>query len=335
VGDLKNEERSSASSSRSAPSWEDPFGRVRRVLVTGASGLVGRATLPVLLDRGFEVHAVSSSGSAGAGSSVVWHRADLLDKDSTTGVIREVEPTHLLHLAWYTRPGGVYTSSENVRWVDASLHLLREFARCNGRRATVAGTCAEYDWSARIYSEDSSALAPSTLYGACKYSVWLIASRMRELDEVGIGWGRLFSVYGPGEHPDRLVPYVARALLAGQDARCTHGSQIRDLLYSGDAADAFVALLESDFHGPVNIASGRGIPVRTLVSEIGAAVGRPDLIRFGEVDLGEGEPSALVADTRRLTNDVGWSPAVDIPTGVQQTVAWWREHLEGLQGESL
>lgn len=304
---------------------------MKRVLVTGASGLVGRATLPLLLDRGFEVHAVSSSGSAGMDPSVVWHQADLLEKDATARVIREVEPTHLLHLAWYTHPGAVYTSFENVRWVDASLHLLREFARCNGRRATVAGTCAEYDWSARVYSEDSSALAPRTLYGACKYSVWLLASRMSELDAVGIGWGRLFSVYGPGEHPDRLVPSVARALLAGQEARCTPGTQIRDYLYSGDAAGAFVALLESDVHGPVNIASGRGIPVRALVSEIGAAIGRPDLIRFGEVALGAGEPSALVADTRRLTKDVGWSPAVDLATGVRRTVAWWREHLESVQ----
>ncbi len=297
------------------------------MLVTGASGLVGRATLPVLLERGFEVHAVSSSNSVGGESSVEWHRADLLDEEATASVVSDVEPTDLLHLAWYTSPSTIYTSTENLRWVDASLHLLREFARGKGRRAAIAGTCAEYDWSAATCSEASTPLAPSTLYGACKHSLWLIASTMSELRGLGIGWGRLFSVYGPGEHPDRLVPSVAQALLTGSDARCTHGAQVRDFLYSGDAAGAFVALLESDVHGPVNIASGRGIPVRTLVSEIGAAVGRPDLIRFGEVPLREGEPSSLVADTGRLNHDVGWSPAVDLPTGIRQTVDWWRSRL--------
>ena len=308
---------------------------MKRVLVTGASGLVGRATLPALLAAGFEVHAVSSSGARDVEPPVAWHRADLLDQNAATSVVHEVAPTHLLHLAWHTSPSDIYVSAENLRWVTASLHLLREFARVGGRRAAIAGTCAEYEWTAEQYSEGSSPLNPSTLYGACKYSLWLIASRMRELDQVGIGWGRLFSVYGPGEHPDRLVPFVARALLANEDAGCTSGAQIRDFLYSGDAAEAFVALLQSDVNGPVNIASGQGISVRTLVSEVGVTLGRPDLIRFGEVDLREGEPAALVADTRRLNDEVGWSPSVEIATGIEQTVAWWRERVQPLDRSKI
>jgi nucleoside-diphosphate-sugar epimerase len=301
------------------------------VLVTGASGLVGRAAVPALVRRGYEVHAVTTSREPAEEAGVVWHRADLLDPRQTTGVVRAARPTHLLHLAWHTQPADIYVSPMNVRWVDAGIHLLQEFARHGGRRAAIAGSCAEYDWSVPLSSEDTTPKEPATLYGASKYALWLMASRMPDLRDLDIAWGRLFSVFGPGEHHGRLVPFVARALLAGEPAACTLGTQVRDFLYSGDAATAFVALLESDVNGPVNVASGTGIPVRDLIAEVGAVTGRPDLIRFGEVAMRPNEPPELVADTHRLNDEVGWTPEVGIPEGVARTVQWWADQLSAAE----
>jgi nucleoside-diphosphate-sugar epimerase len=302
-----------------------------RVLVTGASGLVGRAAVPALADRGFEVHAVTTSRQPVGDDRLVWHRADLLDPRQTTEIVRAARPTHLLHLAWHTQPADIYVSPMNVRWVDAGIHLLQEFARHGGRRAAIAGSCAEYDWSVPLSSEETTPKEPATLYGASKYALWLLASRMTELQDVDLAWGRLFSVFGPGEHAGRLVPFVARALLTDQPASCTLGTQIRDFLYSGDAAAAFVALLESDVNGPVTIASGTGIPVRDLISEVGVVTGRPDLIRFGEVAMRANEPAELVADTRRLNDEVGWSPAVGLHEGIAHTVRWWSDQLSAAE----
>ena len=93
---------------------------------------------------------------------------------------------------------------------------------------------------------------------------------------ISFAWGRIFFLHGPGEHPDRLVPSVTRALLAGEPARCTDGRQVRDFLHSSsDAAHAFAALLALRVEGPVNIASGRGCRSRELVGWIGDALGRP------------------------------------------------------------
>ena len=58
-------------------------------------------------------------------------------------------PTHLLHLAWYAEPGLFWRSPENLRWVEASLRLLRAFAEHGGQRAVMAGSCAEYAWQPR------------------------------------------------------------------------------------------------------------------------------------------------------------------------------------------
>src|SRR3954452_23524389 len=131
-----------------------------RVLVTGATGFIGHHLPELLSSRGFEVATVSRAGGV-----------DLLEPGAPERVVAEVQPTHLLHLAWYAEPGKYWTSPENVRWVEASLALLRAFAAGGGRRAVLAGTCAEYDWAHGFCSEGVTPLAPWTLYGPSKHAL--------------------------------------------------------------------------------------------------------------------------------------------------------------------
>jgi nucleoside-diphosphate-sugar epimerase len=297
---------------------------VSRVLVTGASGFIGRHTLPRLLESGFEVHAVSRDSRSG--DDVGWHRCDLLDPAAGEALVRELEPTHLLHLAWYAEPGLYWTAAENVRWLEASLRLLRTFS-ATGRRAVTAGTCAEYDWSFGVCSERETPLRPATLYGECKRSLSSVGERLAAQAGLSLASARVFFVYGPGEHPERVVASVVASLLRGEDALCTTGTQVRDYLHVADVASAFVELLRSDVTGPVNVGSGEPLPVRRLLSTIGEAVGAPDLIRFGERPERPGEPPLIVADTRRLVDEVGWSAHHTLRSGIADTVAWWRERL--------
>jgi nucleoside-diphosphate-sugar epimerase len=140
-------------------------------------------------------------------------------------------------------------------------------------------------------------------------------------------WGRVFHNYGPHEYPVRLIPSVIRSLLKGEPARCTHGSQIRDFLYVQDVADAFVALLESNVAGPVNIASGEPVTIKFVIDEISRQIGRPDLIEFGAVNPPVHEPQVLFGDIQRLSNEVGWKPGYSLECGIQHTVNWWRRNL--------
>lgn len=297
---------------------------MNRALVTGASGFIGRHTLGPLLEAGFEVHAVSRDPPAHDG--VRWHRRDLLDPTAGETLVRDLEPTHLLHLAWYAEPGLYWTAAENVDWLAASLRLLRAFA-ATGRRAVTAGTCAEYDWSSGVCSERGTPLAPATLYGECKRSLSAVGERLAAKTGLSLAAGRVFFVYGPGEHPRRVVASVATSLLRGEEAPCTSGSQARDYLHVADVASAFVALLRSDATGPVNIGSGEPLAVRRLLLRVGEAVGAPELIRFGELPDRPDEPPLIVADARRLVDEVGWKPHHTLRSGIADTVAWWRERL--------
>ena len=286
-----------------------------RILLTGATGFIGRHVLPRLQG---DVHAVTTHASP-AGDGVTWHRADLL---SSAAIVTEVRPEVLVHLAWYVEPGRYWTAPENIRWVEASLALLRAFAAAGGRRAVLAGTSAEYDWQAlggRCH-EQRTPLRPATLYGAAKHALHTAAAPYAEQAGFELAWGRIFFVYGPGEPEGRLVPSVGRALLAGEPVPTTSGDQVRDFMYVEDAAAAFAALADGNTTGAVNIASGDPVRVRDVVETIARQVGRQDLLRPGALPDREGDPPRLVADVTRLRQEVGIAPRTALDEGLARTL---------------
>jgi len=300
---------------------------MKRVLLTGATGLIGRHCLPTLLAQGYEVHTVSTRAASTHPPGAHAHQADLLDPAQVAALLASLQPSHLLHLAWYTQPRAYWTSLENIRWVQASLGLLQAFVAHGGQRVVMAGSCAEYDWSYGYCTEHITPLRPATLYGKAKHTLQLLEDAFADQVQISAAWGRLFFLYGPYEHPERLVAAVTRALLQGQPARCSHGNQIRDFLYVQDAADAFVALLASDVQGPVNIASGAPITLKQIIYSIADMLAQRSLVQLGALPNPANEPPLLVANTDRLANEVGWHPAYDLERGLEQTVLWWKGTL--------
>ena len=293
------------------------------VLVTGASGFIGRQCLPILVAKGYDVHALSRRQLATPPRGVSWHDLDLLRQGAPTEIIEQVQPDFLLHLAWYAAPGKFWEARENIDWVRASLELLSAFAANKGRRLVAAGSCAEYEINAGECLEQKTPLLPATLYGTCKCAFGRILDCFSRRTELSSAWGRLFFLYGPYEHPSRLISYVVQSLLRGDPALCSDGKQVLDFMHVEDAASAFVALLENKIQGPVNIASGRPVEVRDLLQEIGIQLGRAELIRLGERGAGS-EVSWIWANVDRLTREVGWTPHYDRASGIQQTIEWWR-----------
>lgn len=295
---------------------------MKRVLVTGAKGFIGRHAVPLLLARDYEVHAVSSRFSSQAADGISWHQADLTNADSAAALITRVRPTHLLHFAWNVVHGVFWTSFDNIRWVQASLHLLQAFEKNGGERAVVSGTCAEYEWSGGYCSENRTPYLPATLYGAAKLSLHVLLDAFSRQAGISTAWGHIFLLYGPDEPPKRLVASVITSLLRKESIRCSHGEQIRDFLYVKDVADAFVALLDSNVTGPVNIVSGTPTSLREVVDRIAERLGGRELVQYGA--LISDEPLVLLGDSRRLNIEVCWIPKYSLEDGIQETIEWWR-----------
>jgi nucleoside-diphosphate-sugar epimerase len=298
---------------------------VTRVLVTGASGFIGRHVLTPLVQRGYEVHATRSTGRVpdAAPVGVTWHAVDLLDHSAATDLIARVRPTDLLHLAWYAAPGLFWTADVNDDWVRATSTLIDAVIAHGGKRIVGAGSCAEYDWSSGTCDELSTPLQPGTRYGAAKVAACrYLLDRGPRLTR-GCAWGRVFFMYGPDEHPSRLVASIIRRVLAGEPAPCTEGSQRRDFLDVRDVAAGFVQLLDSSLTGAVNVSAGVAISVRELAERTAAIAGRPDLLRVGALQSRPDEPGLILGLPGRLHHS-GWRPVVSLDRGLQESVSFWR-----------
>jgi len=300
---------------------------MKKVLITGGTGFIGRHCIPLLVARDYEVHALSSRTSGVEERNVHWHRADLFEKGQVFDVLARVKPTHLIHTAWCVTPGSYQNSPANIEWVKASLDLVQAFARQGGRRLVITGSCAEYDWRFGYCSESLTPIVPRDLYGTAKHSLQLMVSAYSANVGLSAAWARIFFLYGPHEHPKRIVPSVVRSLLSGSPARCSEGDQNRDYLYVGDVADALVTLLDSKIQGPLNIGSGSPVSIKEIAYTIGHKLKRSDLIELGALPLSPDDPPLVVANTSRLKEALGWEPTYGLNRGIDLTIEWWRDNM--------
>lgn len=300
---------------------------MKSVVLTGASGYIGQFAIRHLLDKNYIVHAVTSKPfNFETIKNLCWYQANLLNAGETNNLIETIRPTHLLHFAWYIEHGKYWNAVDNLDWLQVGLRLARCFAENGGKRMIVSGTCAEYDWTKPSpFTEYVTPFNPQTLYGAAKSSLSLILERFAEVADFSFASGKIFSPFGGNEEELRLIPSVTRALIKNEPAKISHGNQIRDFMFVEDIAEAFVALLESDVRGAVNVASGEGVKIKDIAAEVADIIGKPELLRIGAISAQANEPSAIVADVTRLREEVGWQKPYDLRKRLEETVNFWRE----------
>ena len=294
-----------------------------RVLVTGGSGFIGRELVRTLCDQSVEVHVIGRSPALD--DRAYFHHCDLLGRDTSLQFIGDLGCTHLAHMAWYTEPGQFWNSPKNLEWVEASLRLVRAFVAEKNKRIIVAGTCAEYDWSSGQLDEQKTALAPATLYGEAKASLFHILTAAAPVLDYELAWGRVFIPFGPGEHCEKLLGTLLRTIETGEPAFFSSGIQERDFMYVSEIGRAFARLLFADISGPVNIANGKSISVRSFVEQAAEIGNVRHLVNFGKRELQTNEPPLIVASTARLYNEIGFEKEHSLKSALQQTIEHYQE----------
>jgi nucleoside-diphosphate-sugar epimerase len=302
----------------------DPRQPTGPIVLTGATGFLGRAVVRELLGRGLEVIALVRPESVVAGlpDAVTRVPYTALDDSQTSGALARLEPKAFVHLGWAGVGGATRASFDhagtNVPAAIASVELATA-AGCDYWLGI--GSQAEYGPSVVPLTEDAP-LAPVSAYGNAKVAAWSAASSTAETNDLDAGWARVFSIYGPGDHDTAVLPFAIRSMLAGRSpalGMCTHDW---DLLYVEDAARALADLVQVRAIGPVNVASGERRPLRDAIDIAAAAIGGPPP-GYGERSDAGVTPLRAVVD--RLQSLTGWEPRVPLERGVPALVADLRE----------
>jgi nucleoside-diphosphate-sugar epimerase len=255
------------------------------VLVTGASGFVGRHVLACLRTGGVPLRLIARPQranllAAACPEAQLLLSPDLFLEDSRWWTTACAGVDTVLHLAWHTEPKSYLTSPLNLTCLKGSLDLAQGALAAGVRRFIGIGTCAEYDLTDGSVYPDSP-LRPTNLYAAAKAGLFQTLSQFLPQQGVSFLWARLFYLYGEGEHPDRLVPYLRRELAAGRSVQLSSGRQIRDYLAIEEAASQICELALGEAQGAMNVCSSIATTVREMAERIADEFGRRDLLQYG------------------------------------------------------
>lgn len=253
------------------------------ILLTGATGFVGRQILRELGERSCRVRVIVRDAGKIPQSHAIESIVTTPDAFSESAewwaeTCRGADI--VIHAAWYATPGDYLQSRKNLECLEGTHRLAEGAVTGKVRRFVGIGTCFEYDVSAGDLSIGTP-LNPSTLYAATKASAFSDLSRLFREHGAEFVWCRLFYLYGEGENEKRFVPYLRARLQAGEPAELTSGNQVRDYLDVREAARMVVDAALGSGQGPVNICSGKAITIRQFAERIADEYGRRDLLKFG------------------------------------------------------
>jgi UDP-glucose 4-epimerase len=291
--------------------------RSSNVLVTGASGFIGRALVRRLVADGHTTVCTARGAPDDGVEGATWVPGDLSDRSFAQRVVTEARPAVVFHLA------GHVTGSRSIEVVRTTLG--------NNLVASVgileAVTEAGCDRIVLIGSGDEPAAGdtPCSPYAATKWAVGGYARMFLSLYGTPVTTARPFMVYGP-DQPDtsKLVPYTITSLLRGEAPSLSSGQRLCDWVYIDDVVDALVVLADApDVIGRVvDVGTGRLHTVRHVVETISTLVGADVEPVFGGLPDRQDETQA-VADVAETVRVCGWRPTTDLYEGLERTVAWY------------
>jgi nucleoside-diphosphate-sugar epimerase len=305
-----------------------------KVLLTGASGFLGQYVLRLLQQSGIPVVAVgrnrpggwteslpgSLSGSrCGPRCESRFVPVDLLATDDFASLAKQAGASHLLHLAWVTEHGRYWTSPQNFRWVDASTRLVQAFCETGGQHVVVAGSCAEYLWGDGTCLEDTTPLAPATVYGVAKDATRRLVEALCTQHGVRCAWGRVFFPFGAGEGAARLLPRLIDTLQGRAAPFGVNANACRDFLHVQDVAQGLLALLRTAASGSYNISSGQPLRIGELVCVLAQLLGRDACRVLDQPSERSAEPAALAGNNGKL-EALGWRQQLTLLQGLEKTL---------------
>jgi nucleoside-diphosphate-sugar epimerase len=293
-----------------------------RVLVTGATGFLGRALCCKLLERGHELLGLSRTGKLDSSYSqkAMTYVPYIMGEELPLDVIAYA-PEVLVHLAWDGIPD--FSRQKCVENVESQLKFLKETEKLLGLEKVVgAGTCREYGAKQGACLEGER-FPPDSYFSWAKQSLadyFALDCRRREMCFV---WFRIYYVYGPGQRAESLIPMLIKAFRENKLPEISNPAAANDYIYVDDVVNAFVKAVEDEScDGVFNLGSGKTASVAEISELVERVIRNSDdfssqlIKKVASIKPGTG----MWADIARSERQLGWAPQVSLIDGINRTV---------------
>lgn len=285
-----------------------------RIFVTGGTGIVGSATVPVLRARGHDVLVLTRRKLGEQDSG--YCQGDLSDTEALAGLLGRFSPDAALHLGWEGLPD--YSLTQTLRNLNYSINFFTAAAVAGCKTIMSTGSCWEYAARTGQLSEDAP-LSGGEPFHAAKNALRFIGEAVATTHGARFFWMRLFFVYGPGQRQQSLVPRLVESIQHGEPPALRAPNNRHDFIYVQDAARALADVLEQSPPETVyNVGSGHPTAVADIIETVYRLV---DASPAGSLT-GSGPPSQdFWADITRLKRDTGWQPMYGLEAGLRTTLS--------------
>jgi len=307
---------------------------VTTALVTGATGFVGSHLVRRLVRDGHAVHALCRPGSdpwriRDVLGDVHVHTPSLLDGEEIGHVVKAARPDYIFHLAAAPVIAGAPAGDSDVVALNF-LGTVNVIDACDGvdyLGLVTTGDALEYGPSAEPMSE-SDVCRPDTLHGITKLRATFHAQAAARARGRPIVILRPFSIYGPDDHPRRLVPQVIAGALGGTTVALSHPNIARDWVYVEDLVDLYLeASRKPEMAGGVfNAGSGRQVTIGEIVDTVFRLTGLAVEARWGAFPAAAHDTDHWVADMRCTLQAFAWRPRTSLEQGLRKTIAAMVRH---------
>lgn len=296
---------------------------MKKLIVTGATGSIGRSVVSKALEHNYDVTCIVHKGSTRISSIPKNDHVHIIECNVSDYPSLKMDGQYdiFIHLAWEKTYGALRDDVDiQTRNIQYTLDACRLAKRLGCYSFVGAGSQAEYGPKNEILTP-KLAVQPESGYGIAKYAAGKMSLMLCKQLGIRGNWIRIVSVYGPQDGASTLVNYTINELKANRSPKLTKCEQIWDYLSSDDAAEAFIAVGEKGIDGRVYVlGSGKKRQLSEYIADIRNVLNKDVDIDFGAIEYFPHQPMYLLADISSLSNDTGWKPQLSFEEGIQKMI---------------
>lgn len=305
-------------------------GDMKRAVITGAGGFIGKNLIERLLRENIQVYGIDIEAvqeRIPTGSNITPLSMDITDKRALANILKTAKPDVFYHLAWQ----GVSTDVKNeisIQLANISLAIaaLEACAEAGCGHIIIPGSASEYAYCGQTI-DGKNVLSPGDAYAASKAAAQILCQWYARQHELNLNWLLIGSIYGPGRNDSNILTYTIRALLHGEEPKYSKLEQLWDYIYIDDLIEALYLV---GLYGKPNkvypVGSGKARPLAEYIEQIRAVIAPGAPLEIGVLPYKFGNrPDNSVLDIRSLREDTGFTPKISFGEGIRRTIRYFKE----------